>query len=130
MHRTSALIASAAMVMALAGAAEAQSGGQKPPVGTEMPSTQHQQQVLAPAKNAKKGMPGQSTGNTATAPTAEGAAAAAPGGPCGTSTPATKHQQQARKTAQNCADQGGSGTTTGPNGAARTQPGNKPAQKQ
>jgi hypothetical protein len=130
MQRTSALIASAAMATVLAGAAGAQSGGQKPPVGTEMPSTQHQQQVLAPAKNAHKGLPGQSTGNTAAAPTTEGTAAAAPGGPCGTGTPATKHQKDVLKTAENCADLGGSGAATEPGSVARTQPGNKPVQKQ
>src|SRR3954453_15663013 len=125
MQRTSALIASAAMAMVLAGAAGAQSGGQKPPVGTEMPSTQHQQQVLAPAKNANKGLPGQSTGSTVAAPTTEGAAATAPARPCGTGTPATKDQKNGLKTAQNCADQGGSGATSESAGVARTQPGNK-----
>ena len=108
------------------GDALAQTGGQQPPVGTDMPSTQHQQEVLKPAPDVhgRAGGEGQSHGNDAASPSATGATAVSPDGACGTGMPATQHQQEALKTAQDCVDQGGAGTTTGADGVARTQQSN------
>ena len=126
MRAISAIIASAALIAALTGTVGAQSTDQQP-AASDMPGTPHQQDVLAPARDAAKEAGAQ--GNDPAAPTPEGAAAAAPDGPCGTGMPATAHQQEVLKTAQDCADQAGSGTTTGPDGVARTQPDNKPVQQ-
>lgn len=117
--------------LALATVAPAQTGGQQPPVGTDMPSTQHQEGVLKPQVDVhgRAGGEGQAHGNDAASPSAASTGAAAPSGPCATDMPATTHQADALKTAQDCVDQGGVGTTTGNDGVARTQPSNEPVQQ-
>ncbi len=113
-----------------ASAVQAQTAGQQPQAGTEMPSTQHQQDVLKPVPDMQGsgGGTGQAQGNEAASPTAGAAAAAAPEGPCGVAMPATKHQEETMRTAQDCPDQGGIGTTTGPTGEVRTQEGGQTTQ--
>jgi hypothetical protein len=134
MTRTRALLVGAALLFSpfALDTAQAQTGGQEPPVGTEMPSTQHQQGVLKPVPDlhGRAGGEGQAHGNDATSPTAEGAAAAAPEGPCGTALPGTKHQKESLKTAQDCMDQGSAGVNTGADGVPRAQPGNQPVTQQ
>jgi hypothetical protein len=110
---------------------QAQTAGQQPPVGTDMPSTQHQQEVLQPAPEMQEraGEAGQAQGNDAASPAADAAAAAAPGGPCETAMPATTHQQDTLRTAQGCQDdQGSVGTTTGPQGTVQPQQGGQTTQ--
>jgi hypothetical protein len=110
--------------------AQAQTGGQQPPVGTEMPSTQHQQEVLQPAPDmhGRSGEAGQAHGNDAASPAADAAAAAAPGGPCETAMPATTHQQETLRTAEDCQDQGSVGTTTGAQRTVQPQQGGQNTQ--
>jgi hypothetical protein len=107
-------LAGAAVLAAMTAAAYAQTDGQQPPAG-DMPATPHQQQVLEPAAG---GAEGQTQGG-----------AAASGDPCATGMPATAHQAEALKTAQDCVEPG-SGTTTGPDGVARSQPDGEPVQPQ
>ena len=111
-------LAGAAVIAAMTVAAHAQTDGQQPPAG-EMPSTEHQQQVL---ESAAGGTEGQPEGGAA-------ASGAASGDPCATGMPATAHQAETLATAQDCIEPG-SGTTTGPDGVARSQPDGEPVQPQ
>jgi hypothetical protein len=110
-----------------AAVAQAQNAGQEPPVGTEMPSTQHQQEMVRPVPDVhgrSGGGTGQQHGNDAASPSAGSVKAAARGGPCETDMPASAHQQQTLKTAQDCPDQGGASATgaqTGEQPAAQSQ---------
>lgn len=111
----------AAFATCMTTAAIAQTEGQQP-VAPEMPATQHQMDVL-------KKPAAQAPAADAAGPGPDSAGAAAPSGPCGTDMPATTHQADVLKTAEGCVEQGAAGTTTGPDGVARTQPDNQPLQQ-